>query len=93
MDKSVKPRRFVVDINRKWCKDCGICVAFCPAHVFETGGRGEPVIARPDDCTGCQLCVLRCPDLAVDVEEAPAAAGGEGVGGEGVGAEPVHAGQ
>ena len=39
----------------------------------EIGSRGfQPVVVNPDGCTGCELCELLCPDLAitVSVEEA-----------------------
>lgn len=53
-----------------WCKQCGICEAFCPRRVFDfTPGR-TPVAARPEDCVGCGLCELRCPDFAITVKEA-----------------------
>ncbi|MCL6451177.1 MAG: ferredoxin family protein [Acetobacteraceae bacterium] len=72
-------KRFRVTLNRAWCKDCGICVAFCPAKVFEAGERGEALVAREEDCTGCQSCVLRCPDLALEVEEATPSQAAEAV--------------
>jgi len=60
-------KAFKVEVNRVWCKACGICVAFCPGKVFDTDETGMPVISRPEACTGCQLCVLRCPDFATRV--------------------------
>jgi 2-oxoglutarate ferredoxin oxidoreductase subunit delta len=58
-----------VTINAKWCKKCGICAAFCPKKVFDTGDDGAPCVARPEDCIRCRLCELRCPDFAIKVEE------------------------
>ena len=52
-----------------WCKRCGICIAFCPKQVFDTGPGGEPVVARPQVCVRCHLCELRCPDFAITVED------------------------
>ncbi len=52
-----------------WCKKCGICVAFCPRQVLERDGKGAPVPKRPQDCIGCRLCELRCPDFAITVKE------------------------
>ena len=62
-----------IDINREWCKGCGICVTFCPTQVLELDQNNKAVAVRMDDCTACMLCELRCPDLAIDVhiETAP----------------------
>ena len=49
------------------CKACGICIALCPEHVFDTAEMGEAVVARPDDCTMCLLCELHCPDFCIEV--------------------------
>jgi 2-oxoglutarate ferredoxin oxidoreductase subunit delta len=52
----------------KWCKGCGICVAFCPKKVLELRG-GKVFAARPEDCIGCRACELRCPDYAIEIKE------------------------
>lgn len=54
-------------INEKYCKACSICVDFCPTNVLEIRG---PVVAVRDleACTRCQLCEIRCPDFAIQVE-------------------------
>ncbi|MFQ5808509.1 MAG: 4Fe-4S binding protein [Armatimonadota bacterium] len=67
--KKRKKRYYTVQIDETWCKDCGICAAFCPTGALEDGGHGEPLIADMDLCNGCQLCVVRCPDFAVVVVE------------------------
>ena len=56
-----------LQINREWCKGCGICVAFCPKEVLEMDPEGKAVVVRADDCIVCDACALRCPDLAVTV--------------------------
>lgn len=58
-----------ITINKNWCKTCGICIALCPKNVFDVGGDEYPVPKRQEDCVGCRLCELRCPDFAVKVEE------------------------
>ncbi len=56
-------------IQTKWCKNCGICVEFCPKKVFTSGKLNEPLISCPEKCSCCRLCELRCPEFAVTVTE------------------------
>ncbi len=66
-----------ISINASWCKKCGICIEFCPASVFEAReADGFPVVVNPEACTWCQLCELRCPDLAIVLLEPDAVEGG-----------------
>ncbi|MGL5257723.1 MAG: 4Fe-4S binding protein [Proteocatella sp.] len=59
-------KKLVVD--KKWCKGCGICVAFCPKNVL--GLVNEKIeIQRVEDCIKCGQCELRCPDYAIYLEE------------------------
>ncbi len=67
--KRRRKRKHTVLINEPWCKNCGICSEFCPTGALEDAGHGEPHITDMDLCNGCQLCVVRCPDFAVVVEE------------------------
>ena len=56
-----------VQIKERWCKGCGICVAFCPkqALVLEHGKAGH----LSDRCIVCGMCELYCPDLAIVVDK------------------------
>ncbi len=67
-----------IEVNRGWCKGCGICIAFCPRRVLEAGPDGKPLVVRPEDCIRCELCELRCPDYAIELlggeEDEPATA-------------------
>jgi len=56
-----------VRVFGRWCKGCGLCIAFCPTGVFEAGDDGHPRVRFPDRCTGCEWCELHCPDLAIQV--------------------------
>ena len=62
-----KVSRPKVEVNVKWCKGCGICVAFCPKNALALGDDGKVYVANPEACSGCRLCELRCPDFAVTV--------------------------
>lgn len=57
-----------ISINPDWCKRCGICADGCPRRVFDKARDGLPLPVRLEDCTACNLCVLRCPDFAVTLE-------------------------
>lgn len=52
-------------IYKRWCKGCGICVAFCPQHVFALGEDGRAEVVQPEACTNCELCDRLCPDFAI----------------------------
>ncbi len=58
-----------ITVNAKWCKRCGICSAFCPQGVFVPDEFGLPIVKYPEKCVKCMLCVVRCPDFAIDVED------------------------
>jgi len=67
---------FIVEINHGWCKDCYICGEVCPVEgIFfiesSVGDKGfQPVgVQNLAQCTGCRLCELLCPDLAIVVME------------------------
>lgn len=84
-----------IRVNEAWCKRCGICVAFCPTKVLAADPGGVPRVANLEACTVCLLCELRCPDFAIEVEEAPGErqeAGAQGSrAGEPAGEEAQHA--
>jgi 2-oxoglutarate ferredoxin oxidoreductase subunit delta len=56
-----------VCVNTKWCKNCGICVAYCPKKVFALTEKKKLIIAQEDECVACQMCEYRCPDLAITI--------------------------
>ena len=68
--KKKKPARNAkVTIEEKWCKRCGICVEFCPEHVYERGDIGRPIPAHLEKCKICRMCEIYCPDFAITVED------------------------
>jgi len=44
-------------------------VAFCPKKVLKIEINTFPIIEKEEECIGCNLCYLRCPDIAIFVEE------------------------
>ena len=58
-----------VEIDRKFCKACGICIAMCPKKVFTRDGDGKPFKANPEACVLCRMCESVCPDFAIRIVE------------------------
>jgi 2-oxoglutarate ferredoxin oxidoreductase subunit delta len=62
-----------VVIRTEYCKGCGLCVAYCKKEVLKPSENLnklgyyyiEP--AEGVECTGCMVCTLVCPDLAIEV--------------------------
>jgi len=55
------------NIQREWCKGCGICIEFCPENALTMDDMEKATLSYPDKCTGCGICELRCPDLAIEL--------------------------
>jgi 2-oxoglutarate ferredoxin oxidoreductase subunit delta len=62
-------KEYDIDIFRAWCKQCGLCAAFCPRECLALDEEGAPVVVKPERCTGCGWCELHCPDFAISVRE------------------------
>lgn len=58
----------VVEINREWCKGCGICVALCPKEALSKDEQEKATWSHPEKCNACGACELRCPDMAIEVK-------------------------
>jgi 2-oxoglutarate ferredoxin oxidoreductase subunit delta len=71
-------KQIQIFIDETLCKGtdgCGICIRSCPKKVYEKSRRLTPKGIRPpepvraEDCTGCEVCMIYCPDLAIVIEK------------------------
>lgn len=60
--------KFNVELFRRFCKSCMLCLNICSKDVFAVNERGQVVVGDADKCIGCRLCVEICPDFALEVE-------------------------
>jgi 2-oxoglutarate ferredoxin oxidoreductase subunit delta len=67
--ESASHKEYDIDIYRAWCKQCGLCAAFCPRECLALDEEGAPEVVNPERCTGCGWCELHCPDFAICVRE------------------------
>ena len=69
---TIKPgtgnKNITININKNFCKQCGICINFCPKKVFGSDESRYPTVVDLEACTACRLCELMCPDFAIDIE-------------------------
>ncbi len=61
--------KFKIIIKKDWCKACGICISMCPKQVLQEDEYGKAFVAYPENCIGCKICELHCPDFAIIVEK------------------------
>ena len=54
------------------CERCFDCVTACPRGVLEEGPNA-PVVARPEECMGCMVCLAVCRPQGLKVLEVNAA--------------------
>lgn len=67
--KNLEKRLYKVIIEKKYCKNCLICLNICPKKVFDLDSNFEIYIRNPEECIGCKLCENLCPDFAIEVIE------------------------
>lgn len=57
----------IKSISKELCDGCGICLDSCATDVIRMGEDQKASIAYPEDCNGCFLCQMDCPQKAIYV--------------------------
>jgi 2-oxoglutarate ferredoxin oxidoreductase subunit delta len=62
-------------INHQWCKGCELCVDVCPrpgvlevSDQVNTKGYRRIQVVDLTKCTGCGMCEIMCPDIAITIK-------------------------
>jgi len=62
-----------IEVDTECCKGCDLCVKSCPFDVLamskDVNAKGYTFsyMQNPDNCTGCAICGLVCPDGCISV--------------------------
>ncbi len=68
-----------IEIDAELCKECKLCISVCPHHLIISTERLNQIGYYPvrfaekemneEDrkCTGCSLCAISCPEIAIEV--------------------------
>ena len=59
-------KRAVIRIDYDLCENSEVCIEVCPEQVLEAG-TSNPVVAKPNSCTECWICVENCSSGAIEV--------------------------
>jgi len=69
----------LIEIDLELCKDCKLCMSVCPHQLIKTSDRlnkkgyypaqftDETLKKEEKKCTGCGLCAISCPEIAIEV--------------------------
>ncbi|MFQ5923070.1 MAG: ferredoxin family protein [Anaerolineales bacterium] len=72
IEEITTPRGQVYIIPER-CKDCELCIVFCPEDVLynsdQTNAKGyhypDVVAGKEESCVHCEFCSLVCPEFAI----------------------------
>jgi 2-oxoglutarate ferredoxin oxidoreductase subunit delta len=65
MERERKPLDDHITWTPGFCKHCFTCIHICPVKNLEF--KGDDMISLRK-CTRCELCMIYCPDFALEVE-------------------------
>ena len=61
-----------IKIDKKKCKACYLCIDVCPKKLIKKGTETNKLGSflaefedKNNECLGCAMCAVRCPDLAI----------------------------
>ena len=63
----------LITIDFERCKECHLCIYACkkghisPAKDYNSKGYRPVSFHEDGDCTGCALCAITCPEIAIEV--------------------------
>jgi len=69
--KAAGPSDSLLEVDRRKCNRCGLCIEMCPMDVLRLGEEKVPSMRYPDDCWYCDVCVSVCPKKAVTLKGLP----------------------
>jgi len=73
--KPPRTREKVLVILQEQCKQCGLCIEFCPKNVlcltdiYNRKGYHPVSACDIDACVYCEFCERICPDMAIFLAE------------------------
>jgi 2-oxoglutarate ferredoxin oxidoreductase subunit delta len=71
--QAVKTVKGKITISQELCKECGLCIHFCPKKVIvqsaklNAAGYQSAEFKDDGECTGCAICAIVCPEVAIEV--------------------------
>ena len=63
----------LVEIDEKYCKGCGLCVAVCRKEALRLSenvdelGFSKAEFVEPENCVACLNCFYICPEISITV--------------------------